>query len=180
MRIGELLALQWQDVDLVAGRINVRRNVVWGHVGTPKSGKSREIPLSNDALKALKDHRHLRGALVFCDAGGHMLTDGEVRSPLWRACKRAGLRLITWHVCRHSFASHLVMRGAPIKAVQELLGHSTILMTMRYAHLAPEVARDAVQLLDLDGQSLGRAAAKLGELYEKMVEAAGVELSRGT
>jgi integrase len=160
MRIGELLALQWQDGDLVAGRITVRRNVVWGHLGTPKSGKSREIPLSNDAQKALKDHRHLRGALVFCDAGGHMLTEGEVRHPMWRACKRAGLRLITWHVCRHSFASHLVMRGAPIKAVQELLGHSSILMTMRYAHLAPEVARDAVQLLDLDGQSLGRAAAK--------------------
>ncbi len=167
MRIGELLALQWQDVDLVAGRITVRRNVVWGHLGTPKSDKSREIPLSNAAQKALKDHRHLRGALVFCDAGGHMLTDGEVRHPLWRACKRAGLRPITWHVCRHSFASHLVMRGAPIKAVQELLGHSAILMTMRYAHLAPEVARETVQLLDLEGpvvigQSLGRAAANTG------------------
>lgn len=59
------------------------------------------------------------------------------------------------------------MRGAPIKAVQELMGHSTILMTMRYAHLAPEVARETVQLLDLEGpvvvgQSLGRAAAKSG------------------
>lgn len=160
MRIGELLALQWQDVDLVAGRINVCRNVVWGHIGTPKSGKSREIPLSNDALIALKSHRHLRGPLVFCDEGGHMLTEGEVKHPLWRACKRAGLRSITWHVCRHSFASHLVMRGVPVKVVQELMGHSSILMTMRYAHLAPEIARDAVQLLDLDGQSLGRATAK--------------------
>jgi integrase len=162
MRIGELMALQWQDVDLVAGRITVRHNVVWGHHGTPKSGKPREIPLSNDALAALKSHRHLRGALVFCDDGGHLLTEGEVRHPLWRACKRAGLRQITWHVCRHSFASHLVMRGVPIRAVQELMGHSTILMTMRYAHLAPEVTRDAVQLLDLDGQSLGRATANLG------------------
>jgi integrase len=163
MRIGELLALRWEDVDLNAGRITVRRNVVWGYVGTPKSGKPREIPLSNDALAALKSHRHLRGPLVFCDDGGHMLTEGEVRHPLWRACKRAGLRQITWHVCRHTFASHLVMRGVPIKAVQELMGHSTILITMRYAHLAPEVSREAVQLLDLDapvGQSLGRAIAK--------------------
>jgi integrase len=94
MRIGELMALRWQDVDLVGGRITVRRNVVWGHVGTPKSGKPREIPLSNDTLSALKSHRHLRGPLVFCDDGGHMLTEGEVRHPLWRACKRAGLRQI--------------------------------------------------------------------------------------
>jgi integrase len=54
-----------------------------------------------------------------------------------------------WHTARHTFASHLVMRGAPIKAVQELLGHSTIEMTMRYAHLSPDARREAVRLLDV-------------------------------
>ena len=52
---------------------------------------------------------------------------------------------------RHTFASHLAMRGAPLKAIQDRLGHATIQMTMRYAHLAPEVARDAVRLLDANG-----------------------------
>jgi len=49
---------------------------------------------------------------------------------------------------RHTFASHLVMRGAPVKAVQELLGHASIEMTMRYSHLSPDVRKDAVRLLD--------------------------------
>ena len=51
---------------------------------------------------------------------------------------------------RHTFASQLVMRGVPLKAIQELLGHATIEMTMRYAHLSPDVRRDAVRTLDPD------------------------------
>jgi site-specific recombinase XerD len=88
---------------------------------------------------------------------GHMLTDSESKNPLYNACKRAGLRPVSWHVCRHSFASHLAMRGVALKAIQELLGHASIVMTMRYAHLAPEVTRDAVLLLDRGsiGQQMG-------------------------
>ena len=158
-----LMGLGWTSGDdLVAGRITVRQNIVWGHVGTPKSGKPREIPLGDEVRAALKAHRHLRGPLVFCDLDGRVLTEGETRGPLWRACKRAGLRPITWHVARHTFASHLVMRGGTMSAVQELLGHSTILMTMRYAHLGPEVVRETVRLLDGVGQSLGRAPEKIG------------------
>ena len=154
MRIGELRALRWQDVDLVAGRITVRQNLVDGHFGTPKSGRPREIALSNETIAVLKSHRHLRGQYVFCDAGGLPYTKGELRHPLRRACRKAGLRDVGWHDLRHTFASHLAMRGAPLKAVQELLGHSTIQMTMRYAHLAPHVAREAVALLDRkDGPS---------------------------
>ncbi|MCC7537484.1 MAG: site-specific integrase [Deltaproteobacteria bacterium] len=149
LRLGELLALRWDDVDLTAGRLVVRRAVSRGKIGTPKSGKSREVPLSAEALRALRSHRHLRGELVFCAKDGSMLAKGETKWPLWSACRKAGLRRIGWHVLRHTFASHLTMRGAPIKAVQELLGHSTIEMTMRYAHLSPDARRDAVLLLDL-------------------------------
>jgi integrase len=148
LRHGELLALRWQDVDLVAGRLLVRQALAGKKIDTPKNGRTREVPLSDDAMRTLKAHRHLRGEFIFCDEKGSLLTRHACKWPLWAACKRAGLRLIGMHTLRHSFASHLVMRGAPLKAVQELLGHSDITMTMRYSHLSEDVRRDAVQLLD--------------------------------
>src|ERR1019366_5741760 len=114
LRQGELLALRWDDVDLVAGRLVVSRSLSYGEVTTPKNGRTGEIPLGDDVLASLKRHRHVRGEVVFCKADGAMFTKGESRHPLWRACKRAGLRRLGWHVLRHTFASHLVMRRAPI------------------------------------------------------------------
>jgi integrase len=163
LRQGELLGLRWDDVDLVAGRLTIRRAIVRGKLTTTKSKKHREVALGDDLAAALKAHRHLRGLHVFCDAAGAPFTSGACKHPLWRLCRRAGLRRIGWHVLRHTFASHLVMRGAQLKAVQELMGHATIQMTMRYAHLAPHVTRDAVRLLDAghpvpDGVTLGNTA----------------------
>src|SRR5215472_14600564 len=119
-----------------------------GQVGSPKNGRSREVPLSDETVRILKAHRHLRGELVFCDERGESLAYEAGRDPLRRACRRAGLRNVGWHTLRHTFASHLAMRGVPLKAIQELMGHSTIEMTMRYAHLSPTVKRDAVAQLD--------------------------------
>jgi integrase len=148
LRQGELRALRWSDVDLQCCRLVVRRAVWRDIVSTPKNGKVREVALSQQAAEILREHPR-RGELVFCAPDGSMLSKGAMKWPLWNACREAGLRKIGWHTARHTFASHLVMRGAPIKAVQELLGHSTIEMTMRYAHLSPDARRDAVRLLDV-------------------------------
>lgn len=150
LRIGELLALKWEDIDLTAGRLFVRRTLWQDQEGTPKGGKSREVALGDDVLAALKTHRHLKGPYVFCRPDGARFSHSEVKETVPRACKRAGLpKRLTWHDLRHSFASHLVMRGVPLVAVKELLGHADIATTMVYAHLSPDVKRAAVKLLDL-------------------------------
>lgn len=148
LRRGELLGLRWEDVDLGRGRIRVVENYVRGQFKAPKNGKPREVPLSAAAREALEAHRHTRAERVFYDAQGKPFTQGVMASQLERVCRRAGLRVIGWHVLRHSFASHLVMRGVPIRAVQDLMGHASIVITQRYAHLAPHVSQDAVCLLD--------------------------------
>jgi integrase len=151
LRFGELIALRWEDVDLVAGKVIVRRRLYRGKFDTPKSGKPREVPLSDEARAALKRHRHLRGELVFCHLDGRPLNHRASTRKLWRACKRARLRALGWHTMRHTFASQLAMEGARLGAIQDMLGHANIQMTMRYAHLSPEVAHDSVQLLDRRG-----------------------------
>lgn len=148
LRQGELLALRWEDVDLKAHRVVVKRQVSRGVITKPKGGRSREVELGDEVSAVLTKHRHLRGPLVFCDADGKMLTAGACKWPLYRASKRAGLRRIGWHVLRHTFGSHLAMRGASMKSIQELMGHTTMTMTMRYAHLSPETRRDTVRMLD--------------------------------
>jgi integrase len=148
LRQGELLGLQWRDVDLKIGVLTVRRACVRGVLVTPKSGRTRDIPLNAIATSLLTELP--RSAIwVFPGPDGNPLPRGQCKWPLYRACREAGLRQIGWHVLRHTFASHLVMRGAQLKVIQELLGHATIEMTMRYAHLSPDVRKDAVRLLEM-------------------------------
>ena len=168
LRQGELLALRGSDIDARSRQLTVARSVWEGVVGTPKSGRTRRLPLSRIALEVLKKQK--RGELVFSGGDGQMLTPGLFRAPLARARKRAGLAALGSHDLRHTFASHLAMRGTPMWAVQELMGHSTIEMTMRYAHLSPHVLQDAVELLEGRGtaherqQKKGRRAASGGQL----------------
>ncbi len=148
LRYGELCELRWSDVDLHSGRLVVRRSFTKGHVGTPKNGLEREVPLSPVTVSLLRSHRHLRGELVFCKPDGGRHTHHRADVALRRICKRANLRPIGWHVLRHTFASHLAMHGRTLKEIQELLGHSDYGQTLRYAHLCAAVRREAVATLD--------------------------------
>lgn len=149
LRMGELLGLRGKDV--FPDKIMVRQSIVMGEVTSPKSHKAREIPTNLRARAALAETGAAErdpGAPVFRGRVGAKLTRGQAKRPLWSACKRAGLRRIGWHVLRHTFASHLAMLGVPIMTIKELLGHSDVRMTMRYAHLSPVAKVEAVQKLD--------------------------------
>lgn len=157
-RAGEMLALEWGDVDFHSAMIMFRRSRTRGVTSpTPKNRKGRSVPMAEALAAALKSHRHLRGELVFCQADGSPLTLWHLHGALIRASRKAGLRAIRFHDLRHSYASILVKAGCPLAAVQKWLGHSTIQMTMRYAHLAPNDGREYLAAFDASEQGGGRA-----------------------
>lgn len=148
LRRGELLVLRWQDVDFRAGAITVRQALSLNVVSTPKSGRARTVPMSAKLKEVLSAHRHARGAFVFCKDDGTRFTSNEIKRVVPETCQAAGLRELNWHGLRHSFASQLAIAGVPLKVIQELLGHASIEMTMRYAHLAESALQGAVAVLD--------------------------------
>ncbi|MCX4239497.1 tyrosine-type recombinase/integrase [Paraliomyxa miuraensis] len=168
LRLGELRALRWEDVDLVAARLHVRQAADdENELHPPKSGQPRIVDLPKKAVAVLRDQQqHQRGDYVFSREDGSMLTrwdcepkskDAKHDSPITTVSRKAGLRRVGWHMLRHTYASHLVMSGANLLEVKELLGHASLEMTMRYAHLSPSARRKAVELLDgADGAPEGQ------------------------
>lgn len=148
MRQGELKGLQWGSIDWNT-RILVVRHSRCDYrkiLDTPKSNKERYIPLDPDVYEVLEMRKRNAG-YVFVDTDGQPFDEKRLERRLTQACKAAGLRRVTWHVLRHTFASQLAMRGVPLNVVQTLLGHSSITTTMRYAHVAPSSLRTAIDML---------------------------------
>jgi integrase len=151
MRAGEQFQLKWRDVSFDRRIISLPRT---------KTGKARHIPLNAIALRELRQRKqaqemfeeaqtskgasHHELAQVFRDAG-----DPQHNYRRWfnEALTEAKINDYSWHCNRHTFASRLVMAGVDLRTVAELMGHSSIQMIMRYAHLAPQHNRAAVDRL---------------------------------
>ena len=156
LRCGEMLALERADLDLTTRQLCVERSVWNGHVTVPKGGRLRYIPLTRRLAAALREHRHMRGSLVLCQEDGTPLTRQLVQSWMRRVSRRAGLANTGVHVLRYTFCSHLAMRGAPARAIQELAGHRDLSTTQRYMHLSPAAFEGAIRLLDQPSPDHGR------------------------
>lgn len=135
LRRGELTSLEWSDIDLHGKQLTVRG-------GNAKSGKTRHVPLNAEALDVLKRYRRQHSG------EGRLFDLTRVNKSFAALLESASIKELRFHDLRHSFASHLVMAGADLYVVKELLGHASIAMTERYSHLAPEHKAKAVALLD--------------------------------
>jgi integrase len=154
MRLGEQRAIRWTDVDFELARVYVRRSAPSGFttIKAPKSNRQRWVDLTPELAAALRAVHH--GAeLIVCDDDGALLRPGQFQEVLWAAQKRAGLRRIKWHDLRHSYASILASGGMPLFLIRGLLGHSSIAMTERYAHLATSQTAAYTPLLSAAGPS---------------------------
>jgi integrase len=143
MRLTEQFTTTWDRVDLSRGFI---------YLSITKNGSDRFVHLNSNAIKTLKALRALhdkaglpRDSLLFLGKLGEPISNPKK----WfgTALKLAGINGVTWHTLHHTFASRLVMAGVNLKTVQDLIGHKTIAITARYAHLAPDDKLRALETL---------------------------------
>jgi integrase len=135
MRKSEILKLKWEDIDFDQGIIFVRNS---------KNNETREIPM-NDQLMSVLRNLKFKSPYLFAREDGKLCI--SIRTAFENAVRRANIHDFRFHDLRHTFASHLVMAGVDLITVKELLGHKTINMTLRYAHLSPDHKRHAVNCL---------------------------------
>ena len=154
MRQGELMALTWDSINWIKQKITIYKNYTHGILGTPKSGKIRVIDMSEELVRVLKEWRlacpHSELNLVFPNTEGkYQSAENMMKRRFYPSLNRGGIDAIRFHDLRHTYASLLIANGAPMKYIQEQMGHSTITITIDlYAHLLPEVNAKCVNLLN--------------------------------
>lgn len=152
LRMGEIIALEWRDCDFRREQLTVARSESQGELTVPKGGRSRVVPMTKRLLSALNalhlTRRDEQRRVLVRDDGSHV-SEQTLRTWMDRVEVAAGHEPSgALHVLRHTFCSHLAMRGAPPLAIKELAGHSSLRTTLRYMHLSSSEAKRAIALLD--------------------------------
>ena len=153
MRISELLALEWSDIDIEHCTITVNKQYYKGRLSTTKTYKStRKVTVPAfviNVLMQLKTSQKVSSKIVFCGETGSYINQGKFVSHWFkRAMAAIGLDDYNFHSLRHTYATYLLSNGVPLKFVQEQLGHSTPQTTLNvYNHVMPNVNQHAMSLL---------------------------------
>ncbi len=149
LRVGEMAALRWEDLDFAHSTLYVRRNLVLGQERAPKWGTARDVPLSHRLQAALLGLRGEQGGegRVLRSSTGRPISICHFRPNLERVARYAGAPLYGPHALRHSFGTRLMLNGASARVAMELLGHSSLKTTQIYAHASKDHRRSAIDLL---------------------------------
>ncbi len=149
LRLGEILGVEWPDVDLGRGLLKVRRAIYGAHVTLPKGGKPRVVPLTARLSAALQAHRHLRGERVLYQDGGQPAEREWLKWLVDVVERRAGLRRGgRLHILRHTFCSRLAAKNVPMLTIQALAGHRSLETTQRYMHLSRAAPQEGIRALE--------------------------------
>ena len=140
-------ALDWRDVKWDAKRIVVERSIWRGVLNSTKGMRARTVPLTDRLHSALSKYRTAAGPVLRGRGLGGLMTHNEVRNRLRPVARAAGVTHGV-HILRHSFCSHLAMKGATSEQIQALAGHESLSTTEGYMHLAPGQAELAIALLN--------------------------------
>jgi len=162
LRASEMMGLRGEDVDRRRGQLAVERAVWRDVIDSPKSGRGRIIPMTAALAEALTTVALVRGVAVLRRDDGDPVHRRDLGRWLRAAQRQANVKVTEGpHILRHTFCSHLAMRGAPAKAIQELAGHTNLTTTYRYMHLSPAAREGAIRLLDRRDEG-----ADFGEIVE--------------
>lgn len=150
LRAGEMVGLEWGDVDFGRNLLTIRRAEYRGVTDTPKGGRSRMLEMTARLATALKAARHVAGDRVLRRNDGERMTWAWLRDRMKAAQRQIGGVEVNGnlHILRHTFCSRLAMAGVPARTIQDLAGHATIRTTERYMHLSPLAGRSAIRVLD--------------------------------
>lgn len=141
LRVGEVKALRWSDVDLRAATLTVAQQVRHGEITTPKGRTRRVVPLTSLLRSALATAKRKSGYVVRTSDTGHA-TDNAAEWAIEAVCDRAGLPLRKWHSLRHTFGTHAAMLGANPFSLMSWMGHKGLTETLLYVHYAQAHARE--------------------------------------
>jgi integrase len=160
LRPGEIVALLQSDVNFASNRLQVERQSWLGIFDTPKTDAGiRTIPMTGRLAAVLHCIRHLGSDAVLVQDDGRPVTTKALRGWLKRAQRRAQLKVTgNLYTLRHTFCSHVAMRGQPAKVLAELMGHEDIAVTNRYMHLTPGAKEEAIRALEAGATASGNGA----------------------
>jgi len=177
LRKGEILGLCWDRVNMAQGQIEITRTI--GRYGLQEHTKTyakRILPMNDEVKRVLlglmKEQRSPR--FVFTNPDGTHLNYDRLTRAFTRAQKKAGMaNIMRFHDTRHTFASQFMMHGGNVFTLQKLLGHTSVNMTMKYAHFADDYLKDAINIINFSGREKSGFSPNLAPTENNVLQVAG-------